>query len=115
MTEDTEILSEMMLAAERFCNQIETRNKDVAPNPEEKELHAKLGLCRTQLAYLQNIFDNDRLNFEDPLVREGFRHLIIALMWVAFYSRSFIDFKLFRKVVLMEASFTYLLLSRRLE
>ena len=101
-----------MLAAERFCSQVEARNKDVAPNAQEKELRAKIGLCRTQLAYLQNIFDEDRLSSDDPLVREGFRHLVIALMWVAFYARGVIDFKLFRTLVMIEATLTYLLAPR---
>ena len=98
-----------MLAAEAFCSQVEARTKNIPQNPEKKELHAKLGLCRIQLAYLQNFFDDDELKLAAPLVREGFRHLIIAILWVAFYSRNTIDFRLFRRVVLIEAVFSNLL------
>ena len=110
MREDTETLSEIILAADQFCSAVEARNKDVAPNLEEKELKAKLGLCRSQLAYLQNIFNEDRLKLDDPLVREGFRHLITAMLWIAFYCRTFIDFRLFRKVILIESIFANLLI-----
>src|SRR5437879_6525894 len=110
MRENTETLSEIILAADRFCSEVEARNKDVAPNPEENELKAKLGLCRTQLAYLQNIFNENRLKLDDPLVCEGFRHLITALLWVAFYSRVVVNFRLFRKIVLMESIFSNLLI-----
>ena len=101
-----------MLAAERFCVAIETRNKQASASAGQRELKAKIGLCRTQLAYLQELFEQDQLFIENPLVREGFRHLIIALMWVAFYSREVVDFRLFRRLVLMEGSFSYLLASR---
>ena len=110
MTKATDTLCEIMLAAERFCNEVEARRNDVVVGSEEKELIGKLGLCRTQLAYLQKTFNEDELELDNPLVRPAFRHLIIALMWVAFYSRTFIDFRLFRKLVLIDSSFSYMLI-----
>jgi hypothetical protein len=98
-----------MLHADQFCSRVEAVMKDVAPDSKEKELHAKLGQCRTQLAYLQNVFNENKLDIENPSVRADFRHLVIALLWVAFYARNAIDFKTFRMLVRIESGFTYLL------
>jgi hypothetical protein len=68
MKEDTETLAELMLHADQFCSKIEAI-KDVAPNPEQEELKTKLGQCRAQLAHLQNVFDEDNLDIENPAVR----------------------------------------------
>jgi hypothetical protein len=112
MTEDSETLAELMLHADQFCSKIEAAMKDVAPNPEQEELRTKLGQCRAQLAHLQNVFDEEKLNIENPAVRADFRHLVMALMWVAFYARTALDFKTYRRLVMIESSFTYLLVSR---
>jgi hypothetical protein len=112
MTEDTDILAELMLHAEQFCSKVETVTKDAAPVPDEKELRAKIGQCRTQLAYLQEVFNDGKLSIEKPSVRADFRHLIIALLWVAFHARGAIDFRIFRMLVRIESGFTYLLVSR---
>jgi hypothetical protein len=112
MTEDTETLAELMLHADQFCSKVEAIMKDAAPTSDEKELRAKLGQCRTQLAYLQTVFESDKLSIENPSVRADFRHLVIALMWVAFYSRSAIDFRTYRMLIRIESGFTYLLISK---
>ena len=102
----------MMLHAEQFCSKVEAAIKDVAPNPEEKEFRTKIGQCRNQLAYLQEVFNDGKLNIENPSVRADLRQLVMALMWVAFYARSAIDFRIFRMLVAIESGFTYLLVSR---
>jgi hypothetical protein len=112
MSEDTDILAELMLHADHFCSKVEHAAKDVAPSPQEKELRAKLGQCRTQLAYLQELFNDGKLNIENPSVRADFRQLVTALLWIAFYARSAIDFRIFRMLVRIESGFTYLLVSR---
>lgn len=112
MKEDAETLAELMLHADQFCSKIEAAMKDVAPNPEQEGLRTKLGQCRAQLAYLQNVYDEDKLNIENPAVRADFRHLVMALMWIAFYARTAIDFKTYRRLVMIESSFTYLLSCR---
>jgi hypothetical protein len=112
MNEDTETLAELMLHADQFCSKVEDATKDVAPNPEEKELRIKIGQCRTQLAYLQEVFNNGKLNIENPAVRADFRQLVMALLWIAFYARGAIDFRIFRMLVRIESGFTYLLVSR---
>ena len=112
MNDDSETLAELMLHADQFCSKIEGAMKDVAPNPEQEELRTKIGQCRAQLAYLQNVFDEDKLNIENPAVRADFRHLVMALMWIAFYARTAIDFKTYRRLVMIESSFTLLLASR---
>jgi hypothetical protein len=113
--EDTETLAELMLHADQFCSRVEAAAKDAAPSSEETELRTKLGQCRTQLAYLQSFFDDDKLDIEDPLICAAFRTLVMSLMWVAFYARAAIDFKMFRMLVRVEAGFTYLLIGRSSE
>src|ERR1700737_1406598 len=102
MSEDAATLAELMLHADQFCSKIEAAMKDVAPNPEQEELRTKLGQCRTQLAHLQNVFAEDKLSIENPAVRADFRHLVMALMWIAFYGRNAIDFKTYRRLVMIE-------------
>jgi hypothetical protein len=112
MKEHTETLAELMLHADRFCSKVEAATQDVAPNPEEKELRTKIGQCRNQLAYLQEVFNEGKLRIENPRVRAEFRQLVMALLWIAFYARSAIDFRIFRMLVRIESGFTYLLVSR---
>ena len=112
MSEDTELLADLMLHADQFCSKVEAATKDVAPNPEEKELRTKIGQCRNQLAYLQEVHNDGKLNIENPRVRADFRQLVLALLWVAYYARGAIDFRIFRMLVRIESGFTYLLVSR---
>jgi hypothetical protein len=112
MKEDTETLVELMFHAEQFCSKVEAATKDVAPNPEEKELRLKIGQCRNELAYLQALYNDGKLNIETPRVRADFRQLVLALLWVAFYARDAIDFRIFRMLVMIESGFSYLLVTR---
>jgi len=112
MNEDNETLAELILHADRFCSKVEDALKDVAPIAEEQDLRLKIGQCRNQLAYLQEIYNDGELNIENARVRADFRQLAMALLWISFYARSAIDFKTFRMLVLIESSFTYLLVSR---
>jgi hypothetical protein len=111
MREDTVTLAEMMLSAEQFCSKVETAAQDLAPTPEQEDLRLKLNQCRTLLIQLQALYDEDELTIENAAARAGFRHLVMALLWAAFGARRVIDFKTFRKVVMIESSFTYLLTS----
>ena len=61
MNEDSETLAELMLHADQFCSKIEAAMNDLAPNPEQEELKTKLGQCRARLAYLHNVYDEDKL------------------------------------------------------
>jgi hypothetical protein len=112
MSEDMETLAELMLHAEQFCSKVEDAMKDVAPIAEERDLRTKIGQCRNQLAYLQDLFNDSNLSIENPKVRADFRQLVLALLWIAFYARSAIDFKIFRMLVRIESGFTYLLVTR---
>jgi hypothetical protein len=112
MKEDTETLAELMLHADQFCSKIEEATKDVAPIAEQQELRIKIGQCRNQIACLQEFFNDGTLNIENPRVRADFRQLVMALLWIAFYARSAINFKIFRMLVRIESGFTYLLVSR---
>ena len=113
MSEDTETLAELMLHADRFCSKVEDAIKDVAPIPEEKDLRTKIGQCRNQLAFLQEVFNDGKLNIENARVRADFRQLVMALLWIGFYARNAIDFRIFRLLVMIESGFTHLLLSRQ--
>jgi hypothetical protein len=110
--EDTSTLSELMLCADQFCSKIESIAQDLAPTREQEELRLKVGQCRMVLGQLQQFFDENKLTIENAAVRAHVRHLVTALLWIAFHARSKIDFKLFRKLVLIESRFTYLLISR---
>jgi len=109
--EDTETLAEIMLQAEQFCLKVEGATKDVAPIAQQDELRLKIGQIRNQLVALQEVFNNGQLNIENPTVRADFRQMVIALLWVAFYARTAIDYRTFRRLVLIEATFTYLLVT----
>jgi len=110
MSEHEETLPELILHADQFCFRVEAMMKDVAETAESSELRAKLGQCRAQLASLQQVYDEDKLDFKRPAVRADFRHLITALLWVAFYARQAIDFKTFRMLVRIESFFTFMLI-----
>jgi hypothetical protein len=112
MSEDSETLVELMLHADQFCSKVEEAAKDVAPIAEQGELRIKIGQIRNQLAQLQEIFDDGKLSIENHRVRAEFRHLVIALFWIAFYARTAIDFRIFRMLVRIESGFTYLLVRR---
>jgi hypothetical protein len=112
VSEDSETVVELMLHAEQFCSRVEGATKDVAPIAEHGELRIKIGQIRNKLAQLQEIFDDGKLSIENPRVRADFRQMVMALLWVAFYARSAIDFKTFRMLVRIESIFTYLLASR---
>jgi len=109
VSEDTDTLFEMMLAAERFCSEIESAAQDVAPSRETEELRLRLAQSRTFLREIRKLYDRGELTSHHALVRRNFRDLVIALMWVAFGARGFINVKLFRQLVLIESSLTYLL------
>jgi hypothetical protein len=112
MKEDTETLAELMLHAEQFCSKVETAMEDVGPLAERTELRLKIGQCKNQLAFLQEFYNAGNLSIENAEVRALFRQLVTALLWVAFYARSAIDYKTFRRLVLIEHGFAYLLASR---
>jgi starch phosphorylase len=112
MKEDTETLAELMLHAEQFCSKVENAMEDVAPLAEQTELRLKLGQCKNQLVYLQEFYNAGNLSIESAEVRAIFRQLVTALLWIAFYARSAIDYKTYRRLVLIEHGFAYLLASR---
>jgi|SRR5881227_2552500 hypothetical protein len=110
MSEDTALLSEMMLQAEVFCADIESRAQDMPQTPDQDELRLKISQCRGALSQLQTYYDENTLTIAEPLVRADFRSLTISLLWVAFRAGPLVDFKLFRKVVLIVSGFTHLLI-----
>jgi hypothetical protein len=112
VSEESETVAELMLHAEQFCSRVEEATKDVAPIAEHGELRIKIGQIRNQLTELQEIFNDGKLSIENTRVRADFRQLVMALLWIAFYARSAIDFKTFRMLVRIESTFTYLLVSR---
>jgi hypothetical protein len=112
MNEDTQTLAELMLHVDQFCSKVEDAVKDVAPSSDEQQLRLKIGQCRNQLAELQELFNDGKLSIENARVRADFRQIVMALLWIAFYARSAIDFRIFRMLVRIESGFTYLLVSR---
>ncbi len=106
------MLTELMLHADQFCFEAEAAGKSIQNAVDQAELRLKISQCRGFLASLQTIYDRGELNIGNQAVRGHFRHLIMALMWTSFCLRHEITFKLFRRLVRIESSFTYLLISR---
>lgn len=111
VTEDTALLSELMLHAEMFCSRIEAAAKRLPVSGDQAELRLKIGQCRGALAVLQKRFDDDQLTVADPTVATDFRHLVMGLLWVSFQARNIVDRRLFGKLVQIESGFTYLLIA----
>ena len=109
--EDTLTLAELMLHAEQFCAEVEVLGRTMTDREDRSQLRLKISQCRGFLAMLQTLYDDGELKISNRSVRGHFRQLILALLWAAFRVRHQIDFKLFRRVVSIEAGFSYLLVS----
>jgi hypothetical protein len=110
MIEQLFTLPEMMLYADQFLNRAEVASRDKPKGPEGEELGLKVAQCRNLLALLQEAFNDGRLNITDDIVQEQFRSLILILHWVAFYARNVLDYRTYRRLVLVQAGFTRLLI-----
>lgn len=112
MNQDSELLAEMMLHTAQFCSKADVLSTRIADKKELAEFRLKLGQARNIVERLQQSYNDDQLDVSSKIVMEEFRQLVIALLWVGYYVRQFSDFRLFRMLVSIEASFTYLLLKR---
>jgi hypothetical protein len=92
--------------AEEFCSGIEAAVNDAAVTGRPDDLRTKLGLCRNLIAYIRSL---PNPGVDNPLARDGLKSLITAMMWVAFHARGAMTFKLYRKLVIVEALFTHIL------
>ena len=110
--DETVTLAELLLRAELLCSRIDEAARDTVAKADYDELRLKLSQCRTQLTELQNAFNEGELELRNPTVRAQLRYLIIALMWATFYGRAVVDFRTFRMLVTIEATFSYLLICR---
>jgi len=106
---DIETLFEILLSADRFCSSVEISSLDIVRAGEYAELRSKLLQCRAMLQRLQKHYENDELTIQSSSIRDQFRHLLICMMWIAFYARSVIDRRAFRRLVVIESAFTHLL------
>ena len=77
-------LAEMMFHAQRFCSKVEDAVKDAAPISHEEDVRIKIGQCRNQFVHLQKLFEDDKLNIENPRVRAEFRQRVMAFLWISF-------------------------------
>lgn len=113
---DVETLAALMLRAEIFCGSVETAMiRDSCPTINEDEARLKINQCRAILTRLQSLYENEQLTMSNPAVRGDVRYLIMALMWVAFHTRSIIEFKVFRMLLMIQSSFTFLLMTHLTE
>jgi hypothetical protein len=112
MTEEIFTLPEMMLYADQFLCRVEAASKGKVTISDAAELQLKIGQCRNLLVPLQNALNEDRLSFSDEIVQEEFRTLVLILHWITFYARNVIDYRTFRKLVLVDAGLTRLLIRR---
>jgi hypothetical protein len=112
MDDDTETLFELMLAADRLCIELQNAARAVTARPDRTELLLKIAQCRTMIRRAREYYDKDQLTIDAAAVRGTFRNLIMAALWMAFYARGVITRKMFRKLVVIESGFTYLLVQR---
>lgn len=112
MDPEGELLAEMMLHAAQFCSKAEALSAQISGDSNLQEFQLKLGQARNILERLQQSYNDEALDARTKTVMEEFRQLVIALLWVGYYIRQFSDFRLFRMLVSIEATFTYLLLKR---
>jgi hypothetical protein len=109
--EDSETLAALMLRAEIFCATVENAVGADLRRRSYDELRLKISQCRGSLQRLQSFYDDDDLSVASRTVRSDTRNLVIALIWVAFYAREKLIHKDFRQLVMIESSFTFLLIS----
>lgn len=106
-------LTELLLHAEQFCIRVERALLDAPPlGSAGEQLRLKMLQCGTVLNVLQQDFERDKLTLQNPAVRANLRLLVMSLMWVAFGARHCLDHRMFRMLVMIESSFTYLLIER---
>lgn len=112
MTEESALLAEIMLQSAVFCAAVEEAAAmrslpDTVINP----LRLKISQCQGILAQLQEAYESDQLEVTDPAVCASFRHLVMSLLWVNFLGRDVIDYPMYRKLVCIESSLTYALIT----
>ena len=110
---DDSLLPELMLQAEVFCAQAEGAGEKTLSSAAMEDLRLKISQCRGALAELQGKYEADQLTITNAAVCADLRNLVISLLWLSFLARNIIDRRLFRKLVQIESSFTYLLITRR--
>jgi hypothetical protein len=110
-SDESETLSALMLRAELFCRDVENAIGAELHQRSSDELRLKISQCRGALVRLQSFYDADELSVSTPAVRGDARNLVMALIWVAFYAREKLNRKNFRALVMIESSFTFLLIS----
>jgi hypothetical protein len=110
-SEESETLAALILRAELFCRTVESAVGAELHRRSSDELRLKISQCRGALARLQTFYDDDELSIGNAAVRGDTRNLVMALIWVAFYAREKLRHKDFRQLVMIESSFTFLLIS----
>jgi hypothetical protein len=110
--EGTLLLLELLLQADLFCNRVEALGRKQLSRPDMDALSLKISQCRGILAHLQQLYDDDKLAVTDPETCADFRNLVMSLLWVNFLAREVIDRRMFRKLVQIESTFTYVLVTR---
>ena len=114
MDAEDSLLVELMLQAEVFCSQVEAAaSKRSLPGSEMEDLRLKISQCRGALAELQGKYESDQLTLANPGACADFRNLVISLLWVNYLAGSAVDRRLYRKLVQIESTFTYLLITRK--
>lgn len=114
MRDDVATLAEIMFLSEQYCVRVEAVIAKAGElDGRWDEVRLKIGQSRAILAVLQTAYDEDELTLQNRSVRANFRTLIMGLLWTAFQARDVIDRRIFRMLVLIESSFTYLLVRDR--
>ncbi len=113
MIEEDALLVELILQADLFCNHVESLAKNALDPPTSDALRLKISQCRGATTHLQELYENDELGIDDSGTCADFRNVIISLLWISFLARDLISHRMYRKLVQIESSFTYALITRR--
>ncbi len=115
MDAEDSLLVELMLQAEVFCSQVEAAAaKRSLSGSEMEDLRLKISQCRGALAELQDKYEADQLTITNPAACADFRNVVTSLLWVNYLAGSAaVDRRLYRKLVQIESTFTYLLITRK--
>ena len=112
MTNETQLLPELMLQSDLFCTHVEALSRNRLSPSDTDALRLKINQCRGILLHLQELYEEDKLEVADPETCADFRNLMMSLLWVSFLTRELIDRRMFRKLVQIESTFTYALITR---
>jgi len=103
--------SELLFHAEQFCLRVHEWADDLSDQQERQDILLKIGQSRSLLLQLERTFEEGKLQIGRPPAAQLLHCLIAHLQWCAFYCRKVIDRRTFRRLSMIQAGFSDLLIS----